>query len=210
MSNNTDYNDLHTTGLGYLNRARTVTPENGEPYESVSISGLRGKKKKPKYTYYDTTVVGGEALEFITAHKSAINDRDQKLLVRFRISDEEPTSYMGGENKTDRRHVIKGRLIRIFWAELNGEVILQSTEGSENDQDSNSDNPTNNSNETHNTQDLNDTEEAANLGESLTESIELDRNSPDYLERKNQLLAQGYVCAAAVNGSKQRWLKKAA
>ena len=57
------YNDQHTTGMGYLNRARTVNPSQGQPYESVSLTGLGGRVDNPSYTFYDCTSVLGKALE---------------------------------------------------------------------------------------------------------------------------------------------------
>jgi hypothetical protein len=36
------YFDLLTTGLGYINRVREVTPEEGSPFLSVTLAALRG------------------------------------------------------------------------------------------------------------------------------------------------------------------------
>lgn len=193
-----EYIDLHTTGLGYLNRARTVKPEQGKPYEAVSIAAIRGRKDNPQYTYYDTTVVGGDALDFITTHKAAINDRDRKVLVRFKISDEEPTSYTAGE-KDQRRHVIKGRLVLITWASMDGEVILNNV-------------PTIDS--VSNTGACDDMEPAPESGPMMDDStiqsdddqdaipvvtevvlpatVKLDKNDPDFMEKKAKVKEQGY------------------
>ena len=42
MSNNesSKYFDLHTTGIGYLNHVREVTPKEGNPFLSVTIAAL--------------------------------------------------------------------------------------------------------------------------------------------------------------------------
>ncbi|MEN8131246.1 MAG: DUF3577 domain-containing protein [Pseudomonadota bacterium] len=123
--NENQYFDLVTTGIGYLNRARTVTPQQGSPYECVSIAALRGRSDSPNYSYFDCRVVGADALEFIKAHKDAINDRDTKVLVRFNVGDGEATSYevTSGENKGQRRHNIKARLLKITWAKVGDEVL---------------------------------------------------------------------------------------
>lgn len=125
------YFDLTTSGIGYLNRARTVTPKKGNPYPAVSISALHGNVDEPNYTYFDARVVGEAAIEFIKQHEAAINDRDSKVLVRFNVGDAVPTSYVveQGEHKGTERHLIKGRLLKITWAKINGEIIDLGTEG---------------------------------------------------------------------------------
>ncbi|MGL4668292.1 MAG: DUF3577 domain-containing protein, partial [Saezia sp.] len=52
------YFNLHTAGIGYLNRIRTVKPKNGDPFLACSISALYGKSDKPSYTYFDVRVSG--------------------------------------------------------------------------------------------------------------------------------------------------------
>ena len=50
MSNNESpkYFDLHTTGIGYLNRIRAVTPQAGNPFLAVTIAALRGSVDRPE------------------------------------------------------------------------------------------------------------------------------------------------------------------
>ena len=122
-----EFFDLHTTGVGYLNRARTVTPNQGQPYEAVTIAALRGSKDNPSYSYFDTSIVGSDAADFVQEHKDAINDRNIKVLVRFKVGDGEATSYevKSGNNKGKRNHVIKSRLLQITWAKINGQVVLE-------------------------------------------------------------------------------------
>ena len=120
-----EFFDLHTNGIGYLNRARTVTPSRGDDYESVTIAALHGRSDSPSYSYFDTIVVGADALDFVKEHKDTINDRDSKVLVRFKVGDGDATSYevTSGDNKGNRNHCIKGRLLKITWAKINGVVV---------------------------------------------------------------------------------------
>ena len=119
------YFDLITSGIGYLNRARTVKPQQGSPYECVSIAALRGRSDNPQFSYLDCRVVGSDALEFIKAWKDDINDRDIKVMVRFNVGDGEATSYevTGGDQQGQRRHQIKGRLLKITWAKVGDDVL---------------------------------------------------------------------------------------
>ena len=45
MSNNESpkYFDLHTTGIGYVNHVREVTPKEGNPFLSVTICCASGQ-----------------------------------------------------------------------------------------------------------------------------------------------------------------------
>ena len=87
--NNTENNyfDLTAQGIGYLNRARKVSPQQGSPYNCVSIAALHGQSDNPNYTYFDCKIVGSEALAFVTEHFDTINDRDVKVLVNFKVGD---------------------------------------------------------------------------------------------------------------------------
>jgi len=61
----TKYFDLHTTGIGYLNRIREVTPKEGSPFLSVTIAALRGSVDKVQYTYFECRVSGKQAQELV-------------------------------------------------------------------------------------------------------------------------------------------------
>ena len=47
------YFDLDIHGIGYLNRVRDVTPENGTPFLSVTKAALRGPADKVQQTHYE-------------------------------------------------------------------------------------------------------------------------------------------------------------
>ncbi len=195
--NNQDakYFDLHTVGIGYLNRERTVNPDKGDSYVSVSIAALHGRSDSPSYSYFDTRVVGGDALEFIKAHKEAINDRNSKVLVRFKVGDGEATSYevKSGDNKGNRNHIIKSRLLQITWASINGEVVLNMA-----GHESGNEFPDNAERSSAPASTGNDTpadtpaQPAASQDAGLAEVVKLDRNDPDFVTRRAQLKESGY------------------
>ncbi len=195
--NNQDakYFDLHTVGIGYLNRARTVKPEKGDSYESVSIAALHGRSDNPSYSYFDTRVVGGDALEFVTAHQEAINDRNSKVLVRFKVGDGEASSYevKTGDNKGNRNHIIKSRLLQITWASINGEVILNMAghEGGNEFPDNADRSPAPASTGNDAPADT-PAQPAATQNSELVEVVKLDRKDPDFATRRAQLKESGY------------------
>jgi len=129
--------DLHTMGIGYLNRARKVSPTQGDPYLSVSIAALHGNADSPSYSYFDTRIVGSDAIEFVREHKDAINDRDHKVLVRFKVGDGVASSYevKSGDNAGNRNHLIKSRLLQISWAKIDDEVVLNLSQPAEDQQE---------------------------------------------------------------------------
>ena len=85
MSNqdNGQYFDLYTTGIGYLNRIREVTPNDGTPFLSVTIGALRGSVDNVQHTYFECTVAGKQAQEIARQLIPAV-EGDLKVLVGSR------------------------------------------------------------------------------------------------------------------------------
>ena len=100
MSNNesTKYFDLHTNGIGYLNRVREVTPEEGTPFLSVTIAALRGSVDNVQYTHFECSVSGKKAQEIVRQLKSAVEGK-LKVLIGFTLSDlyAEPFTFKNGD-----------------------------------------------------------------------------------------------------------------
>lgn len=49
-TNETKYFDLHTSGIGYLNRTREVSVRKGNPFMAVTIAALQGAADEVEYT----------------------------------------------------------------------------------------------------------------------------------------------------------------
>lgn len=135
--NEAQYFDLHTTGIGYLNSVRVVTPQKGSEYLACTISALRGNKQAAEYTPFQLRVSGEEAKKVLTDLQDDVNDRDTKVLISFRIGDAMPEwfEYSKGERKGEIGTCIRGRLIKVFWVKVNGEYAYQApkAEASEDD-----------------------------------------------------------------------------
>lgn len=91
MSNNTQaqeakYFDLHTTGIGYLNRIREVPIRRGEPFLAVTVAALHGAADSVEYSYIDCKVVGAQAEKLVRRCKEAV-EAEKKVLISFRIGD---------------------------------------------------------------------------------------------------------------------------
>lgn len=131
----TQYFNIHTHGLGYVNRIREVKPENGgKPFWSCTVAVLRGASDNVKYTYIDCRVSGEEALSLVKRLKKTVDEAikegkaEPKLLIGFTIGDIYPESftYESGDKKGKTGVNIKGRLLRISSIKKDGEMVYQS------------------------------------------------------------------------------------
>ena len=86
------YFDLHTTGIGYLNRIREVTPKEGQPFLSVTIAALRGRVDNAQYTHFECRVAGRQAQEIIRQVEPAL-----QLLLDMELD----PGLAGGEDVVD-------------------------------------------------------------------------------------------------------------
>lgn len=131
-----EFFNLHVNGLGYLNRVRWVEVNGrgrkAEKFLACSISALRGNADDVTYTYFDLRVSGEEAIDVVQNLMDTANNRDRKVLVHFRIGDIYPHGYERDVRDRDRptgqkewATLIKGRLILINSAKVDGEVVFQ-------------------------------------------------------------------------------------
>ncbi|MES9830140.1 MAG: STY4534 family ICE replication protein [Candidatus Thiodiazotropha sp.] len=124
MSNNetTKYFDLHTTGIGYLNRVREVTPKEGNPFLSVTIAALRGSVDNVQYTHFECHVSGKKAQEVARQLKPAVEGK-LKVLMGFTLSDlyGESFTFNNGDKAGETGISLKARLLRVSWAKVDGQ-----------------------------------------------------------------------------------------
>ena len=116
------YFDLHTTGIGYLNRIREVTPREGTPFLSVTIAALRGSVDNAQYTHFECHVSGKQAQQLVRQLKPAV-EGNSKVLIGFTLSDlyAEAFIFKSGDKAGDTGISLKARLLRIAWAKVDGQ-----------------------------------------------------------------------------------------
>ena len=83
---NVKYFDLHTTGIGYLNRVRQVIPEEGTPFLAVTIAAIHGSASNVQHTYFECGVYGEQAQNIVRELQPAVED-ESKVLIGFTLSD---------------------------------------------------------------------------------------------------------------------------
>lgn len=130
-----EYFNLHTTGIGYLNRIRWVTVKgrgrSSEPFLACAINALRGSSDSVEYTYFDLRVSGEDAIGLIENMQETVN-RGAKVVVSFRVGDIYPHLYerevkVDGRatGKTEPAVLLKGRLLVINSISVDGERVYQ-------------------------------------------------------------------------------------
>jgi len=131
MSNNESpkYFDLHTTGIGYLNRVREVTPKEGTPFLSVTIAALRGSVDNVQYTHFECRVSGRQAQQVVRQVKPAVEGK-LKVLIGFTLSDlyAETFTFKNGNKVGETGVSLKARLLRVSWAKVDGQPFYKEQE----------------------------------------------------------------------------------
>ena len=134
MSNNetNKYFDLHTTGIGYLNRVREVTPKEGKPFLSITLSALRGSVDNAQYTHFECHVSGKQAQEIVRQLKPSVEGK-KKVLIGFTLSDlyAESFIYKKGDKAGESGVSLKARLLRLSWAKVNGQPFYNEKDQAE-------------------------------------------------------------------------------
>lgn len=123
----TTYFNLHTVGIGYLNRVREVQVRRGQPFMACDIAALHGVADAVEYTRFDCKVAGGEAERLIRLYMDAVK-AEKKVLLSFRIGDLwiDPFLYEKGTKQGQPGASLKGRLLFIDWIKVNGTLQYKS------------------------------------------------------------------------------------
>ncbi len=121
----TKYFDLHTTGIGYLNRVREVPVRRGEPFLAVEVAAIHGASNDVQTVRFDCRVSGFEAKEIVAQLKEAI-ENDHKVLVGFKLGDLyiDTFEYKQGEKQGQTGVSLKARLLKLNWVKVDGQPYL--------------------------------------------------------------------------------------
>jgi hypothetical protein len=121
---NAKYFDLHTTGIGYLNRVREVTPAEGTPFLAVTIAAIHGSVSDVQHTYFECGVYGEQAQNIVRELEPAVSG-DSKVLIGFTLSNLKADSFTfkQGDKAGQPGVNLKARLIKIAWAKVDGQSV---------------------------------------------------------------------------------------
>ena len=128
------YFNLHVEGVGYLNRIRMVKPKQGQDFLACTVSAMRGSTESLGYTRFDCTVRGAEAQKIVNLLEPDVTD-EKPVLIGFKVGDIYPElfTFEKGDKKGQQGVTIKGRLLKIKFAKVNGVAVdlPQSVQSSE-------------------------------------------------------------------------------
>ncbi len=195
MSNsNEKYFDLHINGIGYLNRAREVSPKRGETFIAVDVTALYGPSDNVQKTRFDCRVVGGEAKEIIERFMPQINDQGRmagdgttlrhKVLAGFRLGDlyTDTFTYEKGQKQGETGVSLKARLLRLDWVKVDGNIVYQANAET--------------SDEQSDEEVVATTSESGNADDEidalLPAEVSLSKDDPEFEARKAELKKKGY------------------
>jgi len=173
------YFDLHTNGIGYLNRARKIPVRKGPDFLAVNISALHGDAQEPEYTRFDCKVTGADAIKVVEDLMEQINDRDKKVLCAFRLGDlyAETFVFKSGKREGETGISLKSRLLKIHWVKEDGEFVYQADAPASSPDDAEAD-------AAHADND--------DLEALLPAEVSLSKADPDFEARKAELKKNGY------------------
>lgn len=116
--------NLHVEGVGYLNRVRTVKPKKGQEFLACTVSAMRGSTNDLGYTKFDCKVSGAEAQKIIKLLELDVED-EKPVIIGFKIGDIYPElfTFEKGDRKGQQGVSIKGRLLRVKFAKVNGVAV---------------------------------------------------------------------------------------
>jgi len=115
-----NYINLHVTGLGYLKRIREVKlkGKGTKPFMACSISAMFGEKGVEggvQYTPFDVKAVSAQAEEVLKTFAADANNPNKRLMVQFKIGDPyiDTFTYQSGDKAGQLGTAMKGRLLKI-------------------------------------------------------------------------------------------------
>jgi Protein of unknown function (DUF3577) len=126
INNTAKFFDLHTRGVGYVNRIREIKVKGASPYLACTIAAIRGNTDAIEYTYFDCNVVGKEAIEVI--RQFIKTDEKSKILVGFTIGDVMPVMFVydKGSKQGQTGVSLKARLLRVAFVDVDGERVYDA------------------------------------------------------------------------------------
>ncbi|WP_111748479.1 STY4534 family ICE replication protein [Salinisphaera orenii] len=119
-----DYFDLHTEGIGYLNRVRKVDPKRGQAFWACDIAAIHGAADDVATTRFDCRVSGAAAIELVQHHQTDV-DADRKVLIGFRLGDlwVDTFTYKQGDRAGETGVALKARLLYIRFIKVDGQRV---------------------------------------------------------------------------------------
>jgi len=121
--------ELITRGIGYLNRPKDVSPQDGDPFLACTVAALTGPVDEPEYRYFDTIVSTPEAEHLVRQCVQYI-EGDRKVLIAFRLNDMKIDPYIRtrGEHAGEPGASLKSTLVHIGLIKIDGTQVYPTSQ----------------------------------------------------------------------------------
>jgi hypothetical protein len=186
--NDKQYFNLHLEGFANLYDARWIKPKQGQsfqPFLQVRGTYLQGRHDNAQPLFIDFKVTGTAAKQIVEHFMDSISDENQKVSAVVKCGDIRNTAKM---HNGEPRVFTSGRMLTIKWLKVNGQQVdlTPFQEGGEEGR------VVNLSEHSQKRQEHPERPEQAQRSESLPMRVKLDKEAPDFAQRKAELKAAGY------------------
>lgn len=139
MSTEKSVKNLHTRGVGFINRLRWVSVRKGDPYLCVAIGaqyGVANENGHFESSLYDLRVVAGKAIEAVKQLEETFK-AGKTIYVEFLAGDTraEAFQYKTGSREGEWGASIKGTLLQVRGAWVDGERVVDCSSEAESEQE---------------------------------------------------------------------------
>lgn len=123
------YFNQYSNGLAYLNGFREFGAEGKPTRFAVQMSVIQGSADDVHYEYHDLVVSSETALGVLMENRMAIDDENQKVLVRFHMTNPRAKAfvYKQGARAGELGTSIGGFLTRVMSLKIDGVLIYEDT-----------------------------------------------------------------------------------
>ena len=133
-SNNNQYFDLITIGVGFINRPRNINAK-GKPLALTFVASYGDANEKNRVTY-ELYVRGSDAKEIIQKLADSHNDSD-KIWAKLELGDTRPELVLDDSGNPMKRKdgsfvlINRGNLLKVHFLKKNGDILFQTTKQAE-------------------------------------------------------------------------------
>ena len=116
-------------GLGYINRIRKVSPNNGQPYLACDVSLMQGTKNSVEYARFSCIIRGSNAKDIVrkyfTTPQGEVKSPEAPVVANMTLGGISAQNfvYRSGKRKGQTGIELKSALLSIKWLKIGNQVV---------------------------------------------------------------------------------------
>ena len=112
-----------------------MQPKKGQEFTACTIAAMRGAAGQVEYTKFDCRVSGTEAKQIVRLLEPEVAAK-KSVIIGFKLGDIYPEAFTfeKGERKGEQGVSIKGRLLKVKFAKVDGEAVTLPAQPTEDSQ----------------------------------------------------------------------------